>query len=90
MSNVADALQGDLNNIQNKEVSKWENTSETNEIVLPFEIRSQFRPKLMEFFEMTNKRHGAYLWAEQKTKDYFETALGIPQKAWVYRTRHSG
>ena len=56
------------------------------EYVLPFEIREQFRPKLLEYFEMTNKRSGAYLWAEEKTFEYFESK-GIPRIAWAYRTR---
>ena len=51
----------------------------------PYEIRSQFRPKLMEFFNTTNMKNGAYIWAEQKTKEYFETAFGIQQSAWDYR-----
>lgn len=53
----------------------------------PFEIRQQFRPKLIEFFEMTNKKNGAYVWAEQKTKDYFKTAFNIEPEMWDYRTR---
>jgi uncharacterized protein YdeI (YjbR/CyaY-like superfamily) len=90
MSNTADALADDLKNISQKEdTSNWENKTETNEIVLPFEIREKFRPVLMKYFEMTNKRQGAYVYAEQKTLAYFES-MGIPKTAWNYRTRRSG
>lgn len=86
---VANALEQDFANSQKQaEQSAWDNNSQTNEIVLPFHVREQFRPKLMEFFEMTNKRQGAYVWAEEKALAYFE-AQGIPREAWNYRTRRN-
>ena len=52
-----------------------------------FEFRQMFRPKLIEFFEKTNKTRGAYLWAEQKTKEWFKEKYLIPFSAWHYRNR---
>lgn len=61
------------------------------EVALPdapaYEYRQMFRPKVMEFFNQTNMRSGAYLWAEQKAKEYFNVTYGIPFKAWHYRNR---
>lgn len=85
MLNTADNLSVENNSAQ-IETSAWENDSDTNEIILPFSVREKFRPQLMIYFEMTTKRSGAYVWAEQKTLDYFES-LGIPRSAWNYRSR---
>lgn len=60
-------------------------TSPADEYQLTYIQRAAFRPKLMEFFEQTNKRQGSYVWAEEQAYQYFEK-LGIPRSAWAYRT----
>lgn len=73
---------------QTVEESKTDNTpilAGQAEIILPYFVRAQFRPKLQEFFEMTNKSTGSYIWAEQKAKEFFLATMGIPFIVWNYR-----
>jgi hypothetical protein len=58
-----------------------------NEDRPPFEFREQFREVLLQFFNLTNHRHGAYEFAEGKAKEYFNLKYDIPISAWNFRVR---
>ena len=52
-----------------------------------YKYRSQFRSVLIGYFEQTNLRQGAYVWAEEQTKQYFLKHYNINPAAWDYRNR---
>ena len=59
-------------------------------IILPFTMRSKFRPKLQEYFAELEKsfgwaKNGTYIQAENLTKQFFYDTEKIPFEAWEYR-----
>ena len=85
MSQIASQFQSDFQTAEENKTDESPILAGQAEIILPYSIRAQFRPKLQEFFEMTNKGMGSYIWAEQKAKEFFLATMGIPFIAWNYR-----
>lgn len=87
-TNTAVDLGGDKPNLQYRTPTEQVlDHPELYEYQVSYEQRVAFREKLMEYFEQTNKRQGAYVWAEQKAIEYFRETQKIPADAWNYRTR---
>ena len=71
---------------ENKELKK----DDQGKYIIPFPIRSQFRPKLQQYFnelelKQGRAKQGTYVQAEELAKEYFRVELNIPVKAWEYR-----
>lgn len=71
---------------ENNELAK----DEEGKYIIPFYIRSQFRPKLQEYFnefelKQGRAKRGTYIQAEDLAKEYFRVNFNIPVEAWDYR-----
>ena len=71
---------------ENKELKK----DAEGKYIIPYKYRSQFRPKLQEYFsklelEQGRAKQGTYIQAEELAKEYFRVTFNIPVKAWEYR-----